>query len=133
MIGLHHSAAQAMKGDPVRLSRAQAQVVVLQLRETASYRGWALLAVAVMANHFHVVMSASNDSDPQKILNDLKAYTSRALNRKFGKPASARWWTSGGSKRRLFNNAAIGGAIHYVRFKQFNPLIVWPPLEEPQL
>ena len=77
-----------------------------------------------MWNHLHLVIECG-DSDPHKVLSDLKAYASRALNRRFGKPLSETWWTMGGSKRALLDEAAVQAAILYVIEKQPHPLIVW--------
>jgi len=40
-----------------------------------------------MENHFHLVIEIG-ESKPDKALSDLKAYASRRLNQKFGKPLS---------------------------------------------
>jgi len=61
------------------------------------------------------------------MLADFKAYASRALNRSFGKPPSDTWWTTNGSKRKLKDELALAAEIHYVLYKQPNPLVVWSP------
>src|SRR5262249_34461296 len=53
MPGLERHATQNLKGPPVYLTREQAETLLNQFQETATYRGWQLLAVAIMANHFH--------------------------------------------------------------------------------
>ena len=45
----------------------------------------------------------------------------------FGAPASETWWTERGSKRKLADERALHAAIHYVLYKQPNPLVVWSP------
>jgi len=116
--GLRRSALEKMKGPPIYLDREKAELVLAQFQETAGYRGWTLRAVAVMANHFHVVVQVPGDPHPRKILADLKAYGSRALNRRYGKPPSETWWTDKGSKRKLGDDQALANAIHYVLYKQ---------------
>src|SRR5260221_10643298 len=54
--GLERSARELMNGPPIYLNLEQAEAVLAQFQETASYRGWALRAVAIMANHFQVVV-----------------------------------------------------------------------------
>ena len=56
MPGLECAAHAAVKCPPIRLTLEQARAVLNQFRETAAYRGWLLLAAAVMANHFHAVV-----------------------------------------------------------------------------
>jgi REP element-mobilizing transposase RayT len=125
MPGLYSAAFQQMNGEPILLSLSQAETVLAQFQETAEHRQWVLRAVAIMANHFHVVVEVPGDPDPQKVLVDFKAYASRALNQKFGPPEGARWWTRNGSKRKLRNEQYLENAVNYVLYKQEYPLVVW--------
>jgi len=125
--GLRRSALEKMKGPPIYLDLNKALVVLAQFQETATFRQWPLMAVAIMANHFHLVVTMEDDPAPKKILADFKAYASRALNRSHGQPPSETWWTSNGSKRKLPNEQALANAIHYVLYKQANPLVIWSP------
>jgi REP element-mobilizing transposase RayT len=113
-----------MKGTRVLIDGEQAGVLFGQFRETAAYRSWALLAVAVMANHIHIVVTVTGDPNPSDVLGDFKGYGSRALNRKWGRRPNGTWWTEGGSKRKLPDEAAVLAAVAYVR-RQHNPLVVW--------
>src|SRR5262249_12935366 len=110
---------------PIFLDVAKAEILLAQFLETATYRGWTLRAVSIMVNHFHIVVQVHDDPHPQKILGDFKAYGSRSLNRRYGKPLSETWWTTDGSKRKLRDELALANAIHYVLYKQPNPLLVW--------
>ncbi|MEM6799600.1 MAG: transposase [Planctomycetota bacterium] len=127
MPGLQRSAAARMKGPRVLLSGAQAQRLLDQLRETARHRHATLHAAAIMANHFHLIVTADDHVEPGKLLGDLKSYGSRVLNEAFGQPRSGTWWTARGSKRKLPDNAAIASAINYVLHRQPNPLAIWSP------
>src|SRR5688572_16973948 len=124
MPGLWQSARERLKGDPVRLSHDQARALLDQFHQTAEYRSWMLQAVAVMANHAHIVVEALSEVDPSDLLADFKAYGSRALNRRWGKPASGTWWTEGGSKRKKATADAVEEAIEYVRAQPY-ALVVW--------
>jgi REP element-mobilizing transposase RayT len=125
--GLEKSARAQMSGPPIYLDHEKAEAVLAQLQETATYRQWTLRAVAIMYNHFHIVVQVPDDPEPRKILADFKAYGTRILNTKFGRPPSETWWTDKGSKRKLKDEAALAAAIHYVLYKQPNPLVVWSP------
>src|SRR5438132_5979506 len=46
--GLHQASTALLHGDPIRVTAEQAHALITQFRETASYRGWWLLATAVM-------------------------------------------------------------------------------------
>ncbi|MBY0524792.1 MAG: transposase [Gemmataceae bacterium] len=123
--GLYHSALGQMKGPRIYLDLLKAETLLAQFQETATFRGWTLRAVALMINHFHLVVQVPEDPDPRKILADFKAYGSRVLNRRYGKPKSETWWTENGSKRKLPNQCALDSAINYVLYKQPRPLVVW--------
>ena len=125
--GLQRSALEKMKGPPIFFDLEKAELLLAQFQETATYRGWTLRAVAIMVNHFHIVVQVADDPEPRKILTDFKAYGSRVLNRRYGKPASETWWTENGSKRKLRDDRALENGINYVLYKQWNPLVVWSP------
>jgi REP element-mobilizing transposase RayT len=50
-----------MKGERVRIEKTQAEALIEQFQETASYRGWSLLAAAIMFNHVHWVVTVPGD------------------------------------------------------------------------
>lgn len=122
---LYAAAQKQMAGPPIYLALTHAEQILEQFQETAGHRDWTLHAVAIMANHFRLVVAVSDDPSPQKILTDFKAYASRKLNRSYGPPPSETWWTTGGSKRKINDERHLAAAIHYVLFKQWRPLIVW--------
>ncbi len=99
MPGLKNAARNAMKGEPVFLTLEQAKILIEQFRETATFRNWLLVGVAVMANHFHALLEIADAENPENVLRDLKSYGSRKLNERFGKPESGTWWTTSGSNR----------------------------------
>jgi hypothetical protein len=77
------------------------------------------------AESFSPCCPGTDDPAPQKILGNFKAYGSRALNHRFGKPPSETWWTTNGSKRKLKDDFALANAINYVLHKQPHPMVVW--------
>jgi REP element-mobilizing transposase RayT len=113
-----------MKASPVYLTVEQAAALLEQFHETARYRGWQVLAAAVLANHVHLVVGVPGDPDPADLLRDFKSYGSRRLNRCWGKPASGSWWTESGSRRVLKAESHRQAAIRYV-MRQQNPLLIW--------
>jgi REP element-mobilizing transposase RayT len=136
MPGLEESARAAMKGPPIILTQEQADAVVDQFIETARFRGWTILAGAVIRNHVHLVLGVPGDPSPEKLLGDLKAWGTRRLDKGWGKRASETWWADAGSKRKLPNEQSILGAVAYV-WRQPGALRVWvaagwePPPEDP--
>ncbi len=76
------------------------------------------------------MVEVPGDPQPGKVLGDFKAYGTRALNRKYGRPQSETWWSAEGSKRILRGDAAVAGAMNYVLKKQPKPLVVWSMTED---
>ena len=122
--GLQLSAMSTMKGPVVYLSAQHATAVLEQFQETARYRGWELVAVAIMANHVHLVVGVLGDPEPELLLRDFKSYASRRLNQRFERPASGTWWTESGSRRKLPDEGAVIAAVGYLRNQEY-PLMVW--------
>jgi len=123
--GLMRSAIERMSGPPIYLDVEKAELVLKQFQETAAHRGWDLRAVSIMAAHFHLVVLVPGDPPGRKVLADFKAYGTRALNRRYGRPPSETWWTDKGSKRKLPDEEALAAAIHYVLYEQPGALVVW--------
>lgn len=127
MPGLRKHAERQLDGPPVKLKPDHAPVLLTQFRTTAEFRGWQLLAAAVMANHIHLVTGVPGDPQPDSLLRDFKSYAGRALNRQFTKPASGTWWTESGSRRRLRDPQAVLNAIRYLVQQEY-PLLIWTAL-----
>jgi len=124
MPGLARCSRDALKSSPIRLHTDQAIHLRDQMMQTATVRDWRILAMAVMSNHIHVVVGVPGDPDPVRILRDFKSYGSRALSERWGKPPGDRWWTRGGSTRKLPDTPAVFAAIAYVRNQPY-PLATW--------
>jgi REP element-mobilizing transposase RayT len=120
--GLHRAAALQLKERPIEIELAHAEQLLEQFQETAAYRGWTLLAVSVMFDHIHLVVSAPTEAGKLELLRDFKSYGSRRLNRVFGKRVAETWWTESGSCRPIRLLAAV---IFYVCHRQPNPLLIW--------
>lgn len=50
---LQRAAIQQMKGPPIHLDRAKAEVLLAQFQETARHRKWRLDCASIMWNHVH--------------------------------------------------------------------------------
>jgi REP element-mobilizing transposase RayT len=123
--GLEHQSRALMKGPRIVLTPAHAESALAQFQETATIRKWELHTVAIMVNHFHIVVGVPGDPNPSKILGDFKSWATRRLSNEFGAPLSLTWWTERGSKRKLRDPEALVAAVHYVIYKQHNPLLTW--------
>ena len=124
MPGLHAFVQAKLKGPPILLNKPQAVCLFEQLQETARIRNWTLLGVSISPTHVHLLVGVPDDPDPEKILGDLKAWGTRALNIRWGKPPSETWWTQGGSKRKKSTPEAIQAALRYIS-EQKGAWIIW--------
>jgi REP element-mobilizing transposase RayT len=91
------------------------------LREVCAHRGWSLLAAHVRTNHVHVVVEA--EIQPEKVMNDFKAYSSRMLNRMEGAPRKR--WARHGSTRWLWKDQDVRDAVRYVIDEQSEAMAVY--------
>jgi REP element-mobilizing transposase RayT len=124
---LFKSERKEMKQAPYQLGGRQRLEVLQTLQSVCIYRGWLLLAAHVRSSHVHLIVSA--DEAPEKVMNDIKAYASRALNQTGREGQGRRRWARHGSTRYLWKPEAVGAAIEYVIREQGEPMAVW---ENPQ-
>jgi len=122
---LREYAKSVMKGVPIHLTLPMAESLADQLHETSKYRQWKMLGFAIICTHVHLVVGVKSDPEPEKVLGDFKAYGSRKLNGKFGKPTNGTWWVESGSKRKVKGQIALLAVLDYVCRRQANPLVVW--------
>jgi REP element-mobilizing transposase RayT len=125
---LHDYSRAIMKGPAVYLNRDQAAVLLEQFQETARYRNWQLLAVAILPNHVHLIVGVNEDPDPSTLLRDFKSYGSRRLNQRWPVPTSKTWWAESGSRRILKTEEHRIQAVQYV-LQQAGALLIWESLE----
>ena len=112
-----------MDQPPYELDGQRRSAVLEALKDICSYRGWNLLAAHVRANHVHVVVEA--EVRPEKVMNDLKSYASRGLNRTALDKADRKRWARHGSTRWLWDQKNVSAAIRYVLDEQGEPMAVF--------
>ena len=105
------------------LDQARRRCVLRSLHETCTARGWRLLAAHVRSHHVHVVVAAAKT--PERVMNGLKAYASRALNAAGFDGQGRKRWTRHGSTRYLWDEKAVEQAVAYVVDEQGEPTRVY--------
>jgi len=128
MDGNHRRAEFArsrMRKGEYLLDEQRRRSVLQAICDQANHRGWKLWAVHVRSDHVHVVISAAEIS-PERILVDLKAYSSRRLREVFDEDADRMRWTRHGSTRYLWDEQSLSSAIHYVLERQGESMSVFP-------
>jgi REP element-mobilizing transposase RayT len=125
---------QALRQAPYLLAEPRRGVVLDTIREVATHRGWRLWAVHVRTNHVHVIVTASDT--PEKVMADLKAWSSRRLRERFAESADRDRWTQHGSTRYLNSEESLVTKIVYVLDEQGEAMARYDgrnqPLNEPE-
>ncbi len=95
--------------------------------ERCQLNHWTLLAAHVRTNHVHIVVDA--DVRPERIMNDLKSYASRCLNRLLLDDPARKRWAKHGSTRWLWKRERVSAAIRYVVDQQGDSMAVFEAME----
>ena len=81
------------------MDQIRRDAVLEAFQEVCRHRGWSLLAAHVRSNHVHTVVEA--EAEPERVMNDFKAYASRRLNRMSLDHPDRKRWARHGSTRWL--------------------------------
>ena len=110
-----------LMGQPsYELDAKRRPIALSAIQKLCSYREWHLHAAHVRLNHIHAVISA--DCKPERVMNDLKVYVSRALGKTGWDPESRRRWSRHGSTKYLWNDEHLLNATSYVLNGQGEPM-----------
>jgi REP element-mobilizing transposase RayT len=111
-----------MKQPPYYLDAPRRQCVLATIQEVCVHRRWSLLAAHIRSTHAHVVVHAP--TDPEKVMNDFKAYSSRRLTEAGFEDRNRKRWSRHGSTRYLWEIDSVEGAIRYTIDEQ-GELMAW--------
>ncbi len=118
---------QRLAEPPFDMDAPRRRIVCVTVEEVSRHRGWHLLAAHVRARHIHVVVHGQ--ADPDKMLDDYKAYATRRLKEAGFDRQRQRRWTEGGSTRFLWKPEQVEAAIRYVVIEQGEPMEVFVAVE----
>jgi len=116
-----------MDQPPYGMDRSRRQAVLAAIVERCSDNHWTLPAAHVRTNHVHIVVDA--DVKPERIMNDLKSYASRCLNRLGLDDPARKRWARHGSTRWLWKPESVSAAIRYVVGQQGDSMAVFEAIE----
>lgn len=94
------------------LDAAARAVVQRTVLDVAEHRGWTVHAINVRSNHVHVVVST--DRAPERVMNDLKSWSTRRLIETGILAPGTRVWMRHGSTRYLWKPQEVEAACRYV-------------------
>jgi REP element-mobilizing transposase RayT len=92
------------------------RLIAEAISEVCEHRNYLVQALNVRTNHVHSVISAA--IKPEKIVNDLKAYSTRRLRREWLIGRDEKVWSRGASTRYLWKPRHVTAAIDYVLYCQ---------------
>lgn len=113
-----------LKHEPFRMTREHAQSVLEAIIQTCKHREWILHAIHVRVTHVHVVVSSIQRAE--KVMNDLKAYATRALRDQQLVSSEMKVWSRHGSTRYLWSEDQVAEKVAYTLHEQGNPIARWP-------
>ncbi|HYE61877.1 MAG TPA: transposase [Phycisphaerales bacterium] len=115
-----------LKHPPIELCAERRYVVHHTIEEVCAYRKWILKVHHVRSTHVHVVVSAG--TTPERVMNDLKGYSTRRMREVGVYAMDISPWSYHGSTRYIDSEESLVRAIKYVRDEQGSPLEMARPL-----
>jgi len=112
----HQSALARSKQPRVKLDATRRMAIREAMKEVAHHRGWDILAAHVRTNHVHIVITAQQT--PERVLNDMKSWSTRKMIERQILQQGVRPWSRHGSTRYLWNERSVETACKYVRDAQ---------------
>ena len=112
-----------MDQPPYYLDQIRRDAVLEAIQNVCRHRGWSLLAAHVRSSHVHTVVEAENE--PERVMNDFKAYASRRLTRLGLDGPDRKRWARHGSTRWLWKAQHISAAMQYVVAEQGEAMAVF--------
>ena len=114
---------QHMEQLPYQMDARRRDVVLAALEERCREQNWTLLAAHVRTSHVHLVVAG--EVRPERIMNDVKAYASRCLNRRTWDEPGRKRWARHGSTRWLWDTESVAAAVRYVVDGQGDPMALF--------
>ena len=107
---------ESLRHPPMHLTDLGQRVVANAISAVCEHRDWSLEAIYVGREHVHAVVGA--ECTPEKVMNDFKAYATRALRGAQLIPDGTHPWSRHGSNVHLWNEAEVARARWYVTDQQ---------------
>jgi len=105
-------AQRRLEHAPIKLNSRAREIVRQTIEDVAAHRGWTLHAINVRTNHVHFVISA--DSPIERVMNQMKSWSTRRLVESDEFPRGLRLWVRHGSTRYLWKPEQVLSACRYV-------------------
>jgi REP element-mobilizing transposase RayT len=109
------------------LSDIHRRIVLEQIIKTSEHYKWLLIAAHVRTNHVHIVVRS--EAQPEFVMNQVKAYSTRKLNEHFPDHKKQKKWSRHGSTRNLYGQAATHAVVDYVINRQGEPMAFYENID----
>lgn len=96
------------------MSVSDRELVHQAIKKVATVRGWTIFALNVRSNHVHVVVQAP-EYTPERVMQQLKSWSTRALRGVGRLAAEQSAWTRHGSTKYLWDVDSVARTVEYVR------------------
>jgi REP element-mobilizing transposase RayT len=107
---------EQMLGEPVCFNDSQRRIVLQAIVGVAEHRKWPLHAAHVRTTHVHIVVTST--LDPERTMNDFKAWATRKLREAGEFDADRVVWSRHGSTPYLWTEEQVVGAVRYTLHEQ---------------
>ena len=111
-VELENIRASRLKHPPVVFDAPKRIVLREAIETTCQYRAWNLIALSVRTNHVHMVLEAAET--PERVMNILKSWATRAMVGRGVLPRGVKAWSRHGSTKYLWTEEQVGRAYDYV-------------------
>ncbi len=115
-VPLAETMSASMKQSSTVLNSTQRDFVDQAIRGVCDFRSYGLKALNVRSNHSHIVVHAK--AKPEKIVNEMKAYSTRRLRSEGEFSPDRKIWSRGASTRYLWKPRHVVAAVDYVLYSQ---------------
>lgn len=107
---------ESRRGDGVIFGSVERRIIEKAIEEVCEHRAYSLQAINVRTNHVHAVVSKA--IEPERLVNDFKAYSTRALRAERLFNSDEKVWSRGASTRYLWKPRHVEAAVDYVKYCQ---------------
>jgi REP element-mobilizing transposase RayT len=118
---MHQSAQERLKHDPVVVDGRAADLIEKTVTEVCAKRSWKVFALKMRTNHLHIVVIGP--VSPERILGDIKSWTTRRLREQGFIAPDVSPWVRHGSTPYLWTDERLMAAIEYVLTGQGSSLL----------
>jgi DNA replication protein DnaC/REP element-mobilizing transposase RayT len=115
-IKLQQRSRWALRSDTLVLSPAMRSCVERSIRDACRLAGWAVIAIEVRTNHFHVLVASGENAG--QTLSRLKGCATRALRATSLVTHDQRVWSKQGSTKYVWTSRSVVRVKHYIEAMQ---------------